>query len=248
MGRVRRALFRTFTPHSGPHNFLQNPRSCPQSQPLGLYLNSFIFTPLLQPVLPSSRAWSASPAPIAGALSNCCGGARSRSTKNAAPVQPASFLFSWRTHRSSALVYGTIGEESRSCVPRVMCKPSPDQDSRCQPHVILALLSSGQKSQNDSGFPNPVLGSYPRTFPVSGCNPLAERIGSRWSLVGIEPTPGQPVTARPGSTWIIPQGTRKANVLWLSGCWPFIFITLWSIVFLLCRVKTKALAFRRNFL
>jgi hypothetical protein len=38
--------------------------------------------------------------------------------------------------------------------------------------VILALPSSGQQSQNDSGLPNPVLGSYPRTFSVSGCTRL----------------------------------------------------------------------------
>jgi hypothetical protein len=32
-------------------------------------------------------------------------------------------------------------------------------------------------------------------------------------LVGIEPTPGQPVTARPGSPWITPHlEARKANV------------------------------------
>src|SRR5207245_2555599 len=45
------------------------------------------------------------------------------------------------------------------------------------------------RAKMNSGFPNPVLGSYPRTFPVSGCNRL--RGGFKTvELEGIEPSAG----------------------------------------------------------
>jgi hypothetical protein len=51
-------------------------------------------------------------------------------------------------------------------------------------------------------------------------------------LVGIEPTPGQPVTARPGSPWITPQrNTKGQRPLGAIGCWPFVFIDIIYIKF-----------------
>src|SRR5437016_10826119 len=85
------------------------------------------------------------------------------------------------------------------------------------------------RAKMNSGFPNPVLGSYPRTIPVGGSSRL--RGGFKTvELEGIEPSAGISVR-RDRHAIVSPKNTGQRNSLPPRSCsrWPFVFIQLWII-------------------
>ena len=76
----------------------------------------------------------------------------------------------------------------------------------------------------NSGFPNPVLGSYPRTIPVGGSSRL--RGGLKVvELEGVEPSAGISVT-RDRHAALAPQRTKGQHPNSDIGGWPFVFMSI----------------------